>query len=737
MSGTTPASLRALVLLTLCGLSTTARADEPDAGTTVLHEQAESAEPVHSEVPLHEHEHEHTLVHSHAHDHPHAEPGYGATARARQEPRAASTRVFTRRELPRGAGVQAEDLLRIVPGLFVVQHAGGGKANQYFLRGFDIDHGTDLALSVDGVPVNMVSHGHGQGYADMHWIIPELIERMEVVKGSYDPRFGDFATAGAVDLQTSSVAPESRVTVQGGMFRTYRGLGVVGTEIDRLSITGAAEVYGTDGPFDHPQDLGRYSLFARAAHPLAGGDLSLTTTAYGSSWDASGQIPLRAVRAGALDRFGAIDPLEGGSSSRHSVYARYRSGPSLPQRWELLGYLVSYRFSLYSDFTFLRDDPVRGDMIHQDDSRLMSGFKARYQRDDRLGPFVLASRFGFELRSDQIRNHLERAPARELGERLTAARIGESGIGAFVEEEIEWLSWLRTSAAARLDRFDFAVRDALEDRESEGTRTSGERARTRVSPKASLVIAPRRWLELYGNLGYGFHSNDARGVVQGVTALTRALGYEIGARTRPTRWLSAQLVAFRLDLDSELVWVGDEGTTEPSGRTRREGLEAELRVAPLDWLVVELSATWTHARFRDVPAREAAVPLAPRRLIAGSLTAQHPTGLFGRLSVLHVGDRPATEDSFLTAQGFTRADLSVGYRHPRFELSLRLENLLDAAFRESQFATVSRLASETAAGACAPGTRAVSVGGSFQGCEDIHFTPGTPFSAQASASLFF
>jgi outer membrane receptor protein involved in Fe transport len=281
------------------------------------------------------------------------------------------------------------------------------------------------------------------------------------------------------------------------------------------------------------------------------------------------------------------------------------------------------------------------------------------------------------------------------------------------------------------------VNDGLEDRMSTGTRTSGERAATRVSPKGTLVLTPFAWLELYENVGLGFHSNDARGVVQGVTPMTQALGYETGLRARALERVVLRAALFRMDLDSELVWVGDAGTTEARGRTRREGVELDVRTNIMPWLWSDLSLSLTRARFRDLPAGENAVPLAPTRMVSASLTAQHPVGAYGKVAMLHVGDRAATEDRFLTAQGFTRFDLSGGYRYQRYELALSLENLFDSAWREAQFANTSRVAGEDGPAACPGGTRPVSEDGAFLGCEDIHFTPGTPFAVRASASLYF
>jgi outer membrane receptor protein involved in Fe transport len=678
-------------------------------------------------------------VHSHAHeaDEQHDQAEFGASARVARPERSASSYTLERKDLPRGAHVMAADLARSVPGMFVVQHAGGGKANQYFLRGFDADHGTDIALSVDGVPVNMVSHGHGQGYADLNWIIPELIDTVDVRKGTYDPRYGDFATAGAIDFQTGRELPQNQVKVEGGMFHSYRALALVGSEWGELELTGAAEVLGTDGPFERSEDLKRINLFARAAGKLREGELSLTLTGYLSGWNASGQIPERAVNAGTLGRFGYIDPYEGGQSTRHNAYLRYKTDPEAAQRWDVLAYASLYSFSLYSDFTFFRDDPSQGDMIHQRDDRALEGFKLRYERDQKLGAIDSSWRFGVELRHDKIANGLERAPKREASTQRVDASIGESAASAYLESEIAWLRWLRTNIGVRGDAFGFAVRDGLEDRTTLGTRTSGDQLATRVSPKASLTVSPISWLSLYANYGLGFHSNDARGVVRGVTPLTRADGYEAGFSLRMLERIKLRLALFRIDLNSELVWVGDEGTTEASGRTRRQGLETDLHVDVLPWLWADVALTLSSAKFRDEPRSANKVPLAPRQLLTGRLTALHPRGPFARLSLFYIGERAANQDGSILADGFTKLDLSAGYHHERFELALALENVLNTQWRESQFATVSRLPSETSAASCQNGSQPVVTNGSFVGCDDLHFTPGAPIALRASASLYF
>ncbi|MBF5045293.1 TonB-dependent receptor [Aggregicoccus sp. 17bor-14] len=633
------------------------------------------------------------------------------------------------------------DILQVVPGLYTNQHAGGGKANQYFLRGFDADHGTDVALSVDGVPVNLVSHGHGQGYADLNWIIPEVVQRVDVAKGPYFASLGDFATAGAVNLVARDAQEQSQLTLGGGSFRTYRALGLFSPELGEWKPLLAAQVYGTNGPFDSPERLKRYSLFGKLTRQLPGGaQLSLAVTSYGSGWNASGQIPLREVEAGRLSRFGTLDPDEGGNSQRHSVYAQYRARTDGGGEVQALAYLVQYRLNLYSNFTFFSRDPVNGDMIEQYDARTLAGFHASYRFAHELGSVRLETTVGAQLRSDTVDNGLYDAKARERLSPGVLAHVREGSLGAYAQEDVTFTRWLRLVAGLRADYFGFSVDDRLEDLGGLGTKSSGVRQASQLSPKASLVVSALPETELYLNYGDGFHSNDARGVVRepdAVTPLTRARGYEVGARTRLFDRLDLAGSLFLLDLDSELVWVGDEGGTEARGPTRRRGLEGEARLRLLSWLYADADVTVSRATYVQNAGNANAVALAPTFILQGGLSARHPSGVYGRLGALHLADRPATEDRFLTAEGFTRVDATLGYRARRFELSLAVQNLLDTPWREAQFANVSRLPSETGPESCPAGTRPAGEPGAFEGCEDLHFTPGAPLNAQLAVSLFF
>jgi hypothetical protein len=679
-------------------------------------------------------------------------PEYGVTVRARKPVSAASSLTvrdqdFLLRPHPRPA-----DILSVAPGLFVVQHAGGGKANQYFLRGFDADHGTDIAFSLDGVPVNLVSHGHGQGFADWHFLIPETVERVEVFKGPYFPELGDFDTAGALNLVTRKNEEHNSVSVEGGSYDntshrslgldTYRLLTTLSPTLAGLTSYVAAEYYHTNGPFIHPEGLDRVNLFAKLTKDFSASErLSLTLTGYGSGWNASGQLPQRAVDSGALDRFDAVDPSEGGNSQRFSAYAAYRSFGADDAEFNVLAYAVQYRFKLYSNFTFFYVDPVNGDEIEQDDVRTIVGAKTSYSLKHHLGDINFDTTFGAQLRSDLIQNGLHHDIARRRLDTVIDADVREGSFGLYAREEVTFTEWLRAMFGVRGDYFGFDVQD------KGMSPFSGVKQAALASPKANLIATPvhnmgavKDW-DIYLNFGYGFHSNDARGVVQPVnpvTPLTRAKGYEVGSRIRLLERLDLAAALFLIDLDSEIVWDGDSGTTFPAGKTRRYGFEGEARVKILDWLFADLDLTASHAAYVENAGNGTAVALAPKFFMTAGLAARHPDGWYGRLGFVDIADRPATSDpnSPLVAEGFYRLDLTLGYRNELYDISLYAQNLTNVKWREAQFENQSRLPGETS---CAGKSTAVTdpKTGAFKGCDDVHFTPGAPFNVLATATVFF
>lgn len=633
---------------------------------------------------------------------------------------AASSQTIRDRDLATRTILKPADLLKVTPGLFVGQHAGGGKANQYFLRGFDIDHGTDLALWVDELPVNMVSHGHGQGYADMHFVIPELYDRVEVRKGPYDAADGDFATAGSVRLRSREHFDESFVEYRLGAYNTHRTLGLFTLPDAAGAPVIAAEILHDDGPFENPENLERYNLYWRntfVADPSRRVDLTLMS--YGSGWNGSGQIPLRAVEDGSLDRFGAVDPTEGGNSQRHSAQLRARgTDANANAEWELAAYLVRYDFALYSNFTFFANDSVNGDQFVQTDHRTLSGFRAALHQAHGLWGLRGRSSLGVSLRADAIENMLGTSVARKQTGKVVDARIRQASLGVHAQEDLTVLPWLRLVGGVRADYFGFSAEDKLEDPADSAARNSGVRSATQISPKANLILGPFHKTELYFNYGHGFHSNDARGVVRSpdaVTPLARAIGYEVGARTNLIPRVELAAAVWRLDIGSELVWVGDEGVTEASDATERTGFDFEARARILPGLYADLDVTHSRAVY---PGGGEVVALAPRLTATGGL-AYERGGFRGSLRAQHLADRAATEDESLTAEGYTLVEASLAYRWRSIEARLDVANLLNTEWREAQFANESRLQGEPAP------------------VEDIHFVPGTPRQMQAGLKVYF
>jgi outer membrane receptor protein involved in Fe transport len=644
----------------------------------------------------------------------------------------ASTYSLDTAEFVLGPQPKVGDLLKRVPGLVAMQHAGGGKATQYFLRGFDADHGTDVGLFVDGVPVNMVSHAHGQGYADLNFVIPELVERIDVQEGPYSAEYGDFSTAGAIDLRTRNTGTQSQLTLGGGSFQTFRGLAIVSPNLGPLSPLLAAEVQGTNGPFERPEELTRYNLFGKLRTAFGhGGTLTLAVGSYGSSWYASGQLPLRAVERGELSRFGTLSPTDGGRSSRHSLTATYREHFHDDSSFELVAYGLYYQLALYSNFTFSSRDPVHGDQIEQKDERAQTGFRTAYRWASHLGPVEFRSTLGAEARFDGIQNGLNYTQEREAWAEVNRAKIRESSAGIYLNEEVRWSRFVRAHLGARVDHFDMNV-------DGQVGQNSSARDSARVSPKGAIIVSPVQGWDIHLNYGHGYHSNDARGVVRKenpVTPLTRAMGAELGSTVSVADRLKVAGALYWLDLESETVWVGDEGTTEARGASRRLGAQLDARIALTPWLMAESQLTLAQARFTSGSESGKPVPLAPPLVWSLGLSAQHPSGVRARLGLLTLADRPANENRTVIAEGFAQLEATVGYRIGRFAFDLGGQNLLNTPWREAQFANVSRLPNETGPSSCTNGSEPVTENGQFLGCEDLHFTPGSPLNIQAAITL--
>ncbi|NUQ82376.1 MAG: TonB-dependent receptor [Bacteroidetes bacterium] len=603
----------------------------------------------------------------------------------------------------------SQELLRKTPGLFIGQHAGGGKAEQLFMRGFDVDHGTDVAISVDNMPVNMVSHAHGQGYADLHFVIPETIGKIDFGKGPYYADRGNFNTAGYVNLETLPVISQNLIAMEAGQFNSYRMVGLLNLlptdGIHRAYL--AVENVMTDGAFDSPQQLSRTNWFLKySGQPSSHQHLILTASRFASRWDASGQIPERAVKSGAIGWFGAIDDTEGGSTSRSNLQADHLFLLDAHSFIKTSGYLSQYDFDLYSNFTFFLIDSLNGDQIRQKETRLLSGVQSVYHASLRLGDWEVGYRAGAGFRTDEIDDiGLTHTKDRLITlDTLAISDIVENNWFGFADAEFDYGDW-KLNPALRIDYFRFTLLDAV--KKPFGTQSFYD---TRFSPKFNVIYTPTDQWQFYLKSGMGFHSNDTRVVAsgKGTSMIPIAVGADLGSIWKPIPRLMITTSGWILNLEQEFVYVGDAGVVEPSGKTRRMGFDAGFRYQMLDWLFADADVNYAHARAVGEPAGEDLVPLAPEWTSTGGLTVRHESGWKGTLRYRWMGDRPANEDGTITAEGYVITDLMVGYQTGPWFAELSVDNIFDNDWKETQFATETRLLTEPS-----PVT-------------DIHFIPGTP-----------
>ena len=654
----------------------------------------------------------------------------------------------------------AQDMLQLAPGLVITQHAGGGKAEQIFLRGFDADHGTDVAISTDGIPVNMVSHGHGQGYADLHYVIPELVESIDLFKGPYFARHGNFSTAGSILFLTKDSIDENIMKIEGGEFNTQKvtGLFQVPGSGDRQGAYFAAQFYNTDGPVESEQNFQRSNLFGKFHTYLnETNKLAFSVSSFSSAWDASGQIPQRAVDSGQITRFGTIDDLEGGQTGRQNLNLIYTATGEDNSRLLIQPYFSRYNFKLFSNFTFFLDDPENGDMIEQTDDRTTLGLNTEYQFERLINSMQLTTTFGGGFRSDDIAVSLWHSPNRRRLTQKVDSGIIERNLFLWMQEELIINPKLRLQLGLRGDYFTFNVEDHLDVLSDETVtlpHASGYAQEAMLNPKFNMVYSPFGSTDVFLNFGTGFHSNDARDVViertvsdlertfgrqglsdaqinerlsqlnfdreqSGIRTLPRAIGAEIGTRHRLWDRLNIGIAAWWLELDEELVYVGDAGETEISGRSRRIGIDIEGRAQILSWLWIDTDVNFSRGEYVDEPVDANDIPLAPRVTSTGGLTANHPSGFGTSLRYRYIGDRPANEDGSVTAEGHTLLNLGLSYAFGPFKYFATVENLFDVAWNEAQFDTESRLVNET------------------ESVSEIHFTPGNPRNIQAGISYQF
>lgn len=616
----------------------------------------------------------------------------------------------------------SQEVLRMVPGLFIGQHAGGGKAEQIFLRGFDIDHGTDIRLTVDGMPVNMVSHAHGQGYADLHFVIPELIERVHFNKGTYSADKGDFSTAGWVDFKTKDVLDKNTAKVEMGQYDTYRIFSAVDLLSQRAKDKGtsaylASEYNFSNSYFDAPQRFKRFNAVGKFNSKLGTNNLfNAAISTFSSSWNHSGQIPDRSVNAGDISFFGAIDDTEGGKTSRTNVNLKL----TMPNSKGLMTHQVfysNYNFELFSNFTFFLNDPIHGDQIKQKENRNILGYNGSYTKETKLGKWPLRSTAGINYRQDFIQNN-ELSHTKNHTELLEAHMLGNvnvANVGFYIDEELRLSNQWTANVGLRYEVFRNQYTDKLL------TNLSNSASQQILLPKFNLFFTPTNHLQLYFKSGKSFHSNDTRVVVQqkGQQILPPAYGTDLGVNWKPFSKLFVNAAAWYLWLDQEFVYVGDEGVIEPSGKSRRQGIDVTMRYQITKQLFADFDMNFTKPRSLEAEKGENHIPLAPTFTSIGGFTYYAKNGLNGSLRYRYMGDRPANEDNSIIAKGYFLTDMQVNYTKSRYNIGFSVNNIFNTKWKETQFATETRLKEET------------------EPVDEIHFTAGSPFFAKLSLTLFW
>ncbi|MDI3294541.1 TonB-dependent receptor [Janthinobacterium tructae] len=637
---------------------------------------------------------------------------------------AASQGVITNELIVNRPALRTGELLEFVPGLIVTQHSGDGKANQYFLRGFNLDHGTDFATYVDGMPVNMRTHAHGQGYSDLNFLIPELVQRIDYRKGPYFASEGDFSSAGAARIRLADRLPQGQASVSVGQHGYLRGVVADSVAAGQGTLLYGLEVNRNNGPWDVPERVRKVSGVLRYSQGTADNGYSVTAMAYKNSWNATDQVPLRAVESGQIGRFGSLAPSDGGDTTRTSLsYAmRQRTQNRL---FELDAYLIRSQLELNSDFTYFLAKPATGDQFQQSERRTVAGVNASESWNTELFGLPLRNKLGVQGRVDRLSPvGLYSTVERVRQSTVREDRVREASIGVYGENTVQWLPWLRSVAGLRYDAYRFKVDSSVEG-------NSGVAQDHVVSPKLSLILGPWRRTEFFVNYGKGFHSNDARGTTQTrlpdgtssapVTPLVPTKGMELGARTEWLPGLQSSLALWRLDLASELLFVGDAGETQPSRASRRHGIEWNNHYVAAPWLQFDLDLAASRSRYTQNDPAGNFIPGSIDKVASFGVTVTDRGPWSGAFQLRYFGPRPLIEDNSVRSASTTLAYARLAYQlNRRTRIALDVFNLLNKRASDIDYYYASRLPGEAA-----------------DGVNDRHFHPVEPRSVRLTLSYAF
>ncbi len=617
--------------------------------------------------------------------------------------------VVTQEQLEARTVYRPGELLETVPGLIVSQHSGEGKANQFYLRGFNLDHGTDLRTTIDGMVVNQRSHAHGQGWTDLNFLIPELTSLLDYRKGPFYASEGDFSSAGAVNVQYANALPQGIASLGVGQNGYARTLLADSPAFGNGRLLYAVELFKNDGPFTLADQYKKRNGVLRYSEGIAGNGFNVTLMGYDAHWNSTDQIPQRAVSDGRIGRFDSIDPTDGGKSSRYSLSSAWQRS-SADTSTKVNAYLVRSRLDLFSNFTYFLDDPVHGDQFAQPDRRTTAGINASQTWFTTLRGRSSENTVGAQFQNDNIRNGLYSTAARQVISTTRADHIVERSLGLYAENKTEWADKFRTVAGARVDRFNFKV-------DSDNLANSGTNSATKVSPKLNLIFGPWNKTELYASAGYGFHSNDARGTTitvdpktgdpaDKVSPLVRSKGIEVGVRTEAIAGLQSSLSLYRLDSASELVFVGDAGNTEAGRPSRRVGVEFSNYYKPTSWLTVDGDLAFAKARFRGFDAAGDRIPGAVEGVASLALSVDQRGPWFGAVQLRYFGPRPLIEDNSVRSKSTATLNARIGYRiNPNVKIELEAFNLTNRKDSAIDYFYASQLRGESGA------------------TEDVHFHP--------------
>jgi outer membrane receptor protein involved in Fe transport len=620
------------------------------------------------------------------------------------------------------------EVLEAVPGLIVTQHSGEGKANQYFLRGYNLDHGTDMAIWVDDVPVNMRTHAHGQGYADLNWLMPETINTLDVRKGPYFADEGDFSSAGNLRIGLIDSVSKSIAQITAGSFGYNRLLGMGSTKVGDGTLLVAGEAGTYDGPWVNPDNMRKLNGMLRYSQGTALDGLTITGMAYGNRWNSTDQVPQRAITSGLIGRFGAEDPTDGGNTSRFALSARI-AGTDEGGSWKANAFAVKSELDLFNNFTYFLDNPTLGDQFHQHDDRVMAGANASRTLSGAFAGRSTETTFGIQTRYDNIDLALTDTYHRAFLSNVRSDKVGEASVGVYAQNTVRWTDWLRTTVGWRGDYYAAKV-DSLFDANNSGSSGAGI-----ASPKFTMVVGPFNKTELFFGAGTGMHSNDARGTtiteeptdpttkLSSSPLLVRTKGAEVGARSKLVPGLNSSVSLFILDQDSELIFQGDKGDTLASRPSRRYGLEWTNTYRPNSWLALDADLALTHARFFGYDSDQAAlyaslagypqaqignapgnyIPNAPAMIASAGITVGEKTGWFGALRWRYLASSPLTEDNAFRSPATSIFNGRLGYRLDNgWRIQLDLLNLLNTKANQITYAYGSLIKTDSLYNLCYP-----------------------------------